>query len=170
MNKSGFTLLELMIGATVLIVALVGLIAAYIGCFTLNEGARNLTIAINGAQEKLEEIRNHNFDTMVGDYSPGGSDGNTFTIDPTNWLTAENQTAVIYILNPQTDVILNTSPTANPGLDLYKITITICWRQKGGRIFGEDGNLDGVFDAGEDINGNDRLDSPAQLVTLMAKR
>ena len=36
MAKSGFTLLELMIGVAILVIALVGLIAAYIGCFTLN--------------------------------------------------------------------------------------------------------------------------------------
>lgn len=169
-KKSGFTLLELMIGAAVLIVALVGLIAAYTGCFTVNETSRSLTFAINGAQEKLEEMRNHNFDTIVGAYSPGGSEGNTFTINPANWLATENQNAVIYILNPQTNAILNTSPAANPGLDLYKIIITVCWRQKGGRIFGEDSDLDGVIDSGEDTNENNILDSPVQLVTLLAKR
>ena len=53
-------MLELMIGAAVLIVALVGLIAAYTGCFSLNESARNLTIAINDAQCVIEEIRDRN--------------------------------------------------------------------------------------------------------------
>ena len=126
---------------------------------------------MNGAQQKLEEIRNHNFNTMVGDYSPGGSEGNTFTIDPANWLAAGDQSAVIYILNPQTGVILNTSPSANPGLDLYEIRVTICWRQKGNRIIGEDANLDGVWDqASEDANGNGQLDSPAQIVTLISER
>lgn len=62
---SGFTLLELMIGVTVLIIALVGLIAAYTGCFSLNESARNLTIAINDAQCVMEEIRAMNIPTNI---------------------------------------------------------------------------------------------------------
>lgn len=59
-KKLGFTLLELMIGTAVLIIALVGLISAYIGCFALNESARNLTIAVNDAQCVMEEIRDMN--------------------------------------------------------------------------------------------------------------
>lgn len=169
-GSRGFTLLELMIGSAILIVALAGLLAAFIGCLRLNETAKNLTIAINGAQEKLEEIRNYNFNTMVGAYSPGGSQGNTFTIDPANWLAAENQRAVIYILNPQTGAILNTSPLANPGLALYEVRIAVCWRQSTGRLFGEDDNLNGTLNIGEDDNSNGYIDSPGQLVTLIAER
>lgn len=64
-NNSGFTLLELMIGAAVLIIALVGLIAAYIGCFALNESAKNLTIATNHAQCVMEEIRDRNITSNI---------------------------------------------------------------------------------------------------------
>ena len=166
----GFTLLELMIGSAILIVALAGLLAAFIGCFRLNETAKNLTIAVTGAQEKLEEIRNYNFDTVVGSYSPGGSQGNTFTIDPATWLAVANQRAVIYILDPQTGAILNTGPMADPGLSLYEVRIAVCWRQKGGRMLGEDDNLNGALNAGEDDNGNGYIDSPAQLATLIAER
>ncbi|MBU1007395.1 MAG: hypothetical protein KKH08_07415 [Candidatus Omnitrophica bacterium] len=58
--KSGFTLLELMIGAAILIFAISGLIAAYTGCFALNESAGNLTIASNHIQCVMEEIRDRN--------------------------------------------------------------------------------------------------------------
>ncbi|MFH1854584.1 MAG: type II secretion system protein [Candidatus Omnitrophota bacterium] len=64
-KRPGFTLLELMIGAAVLIIALVGLIAAYVGCFALNESARNLTIAANDAQCVMEEIRDVNIPTNI---------------------------------------------------------------------------------------------------------
>lgn len=178
MNKTGFTLIELMIGAVVLVTALLGLLGVFTGCFGLNETARNLTIAINGSQQRLEEMRRHtlaNFDSIVGDCSPGGSVGNTFTIN--NWLPAAEQGAVIYILNPQTGAILNTSPAANPGLTLYEVRITVCWRQRGGRIIGEDNGtgaggiaLDGVLNGSEDVDGNNMLDSPAQIITLMGQR
>lgn len=64
-DNSGFTLLELMIGTAVLIIALVGLIAAYMGCFALNESARNLTIATNHAQCVMEEIRDRNVTSNI---------------------------------------------------------------------------------------------------------
>lgn len=146
-KNSGFTLLELMIGAVVLIVALVGLIAAYTGCFMLNEGARNLTIAINGAQDKMEEIRNLSFDQIAG------QDGTNFETDG---LRDSDSEGIVEV------------DSSNP--DLLVVTVTICWRQKGGRIIGEDSNLNGNLDTGEDVNGNNQLDSPAQLVTLMARR
>ena len=148
MKKSGFTLLELMIGAAVLIVALVGLIAAYIGCFTLNEGARNLTIAINGTQAEMERIRNLSFDQI------DDQNGTNFEIDG---LDSSESEGIVEV------------DSSNP--DLLKVAVTVSWRQKGGRVFGEDRNLNGIFEpATEDINGNGKLDSPAQLVTLMAKR
>ena len=175
-RRAGFTLVELALVIAIMGVVLTGLLGAFIACFALNETSENLTIAINGAQVKMEEIRNHvdtvnDFGVLITDYSPGGVIGNTFTIDPVNWLGAVNQSAVIYILDPQSGIILNTGPTADPGLDLYDIRITVCWRQKGGRIVGEDSNLDGVLNAGEDTSTvNNILDSPAQIITLIAKR
>ncbi len=176
---TGFTLVEVMIAAAVSVVVLLGLLGSYVGCFNLNESAKNLTIAMNGAQEKLEEIRNHcsdHFGTMVADYSPGGLIGDTFTISPGTWLAAGNQSAVVYILDPQTGAILNTGPAANPGLDLYEIRIVVCWRQRGGRTVGEDNGrgggiaLNGICDGAEDTNGNNILDSPAQIATLITER
>ena len=146
-DSEGFTLLELMIGASVLVVALVGLIAAFSGCFTLNETARNTTIAINGAQDRIEWIRNITFDQIAN------QDGTNFEIDG---LPDGDSEGIVEV------------DSINP--DLYRITITISWRQKGGRIFGEDTNLNGAFEAGEDVNENGRLDSPVRLVTLIARR
>lgn len=146
-NSRGFTLLELMIGAAVLITALAGLIAAFSGCFTLNETARNTTIAINGAQDRIEWIRNITFDQI------SNQDGTNFEI---NGLSDGDSEGIVEV------------DSSNP--DLYRITVTISWRQKGGRIFGEDANLNGVFEAGEDVNENGRLDSPVQLVTLITRR
>ncbi|MBU4312687.1 MAG: prepilin-type N-terminal cleavage/methylation domain-containing protein [Candidatus Omnitrophica bacterium] len=147
-HNSGFTLLEMMIGAMILIVALVGIIAAYTGCFTLNETARNLTIAINGCQEKLEEIRNESFGQIFANY-------NSTTFEVAGLSNSDSEGVV---------EVNNTNP------DLLRISVTICWQQKGDRIFGEDSDLDGALDAGEDVNGNDQLDSPAKLVTLIARR
>ncbi len=53
---------------------------------------------------------------------------------------------------------------------LLKIKVTCCWKEKGGRIIGEDKNLNGQLDIGEDINGNGELDSPVKLVTYIANK
>ena len=142
-------MLELMIAAVVLVVALLGLLGVFTGCFGLNETARNLTIAINGAQAETERIRNLPFNQI------SAQDGTSFEI--TGIADASSEGIVeVNISNP----------------DLLTVTVTVCWRQKGGRIIGEDANLDGAFDlVTEDTNpANGQLDSPAQIVTLMAER
>ena len=62
---TGFTLMELVVASAILVVALVGLIAVFVGSFTLSEGARNLTIATNDAQTVMEEIRDYNIPSLI---------------------------------------------------------------------------------------------------------
>jgi Tfp pilus assembly protein PilV len=143
---TGFTLLELMLAAGVLIVAISGLIAAFIGCYCLNETARNLTFATMGAQEKLEEIRNHNFYKIYQDYYNGSTFGVTGIAEAKGRVDVDN---------------------TNP--DLLEITVTICWKQVGGRIIGEARDVGGNLVI-EDIDGDGKIESPVQLVTLMTKR
>ena len=117
MKKSGFTLLELMIGAAVLIVALVGLIAAYVGCFTLNESARNLTTASNHAQCIMEEIRDRN------------SDYNITQEDWTTWASTDlPDGGSCNTLDNESIVVTYPSGTgANP----LEILVTVNWAEKG---------------------------------------
>ncbi|MBU1932500.1 MAG: type II secretion system GspH family protein [Candidatus Omnitrophica bacterium] len=114
---TGFTLLELMIGTAVLIIALVGLIAAYIGCFSLNESARNLTIAVNDAQCVTEEIRDINIPLKITSQdwtawaladSPGGGGCNSL----------DNETVIV------------TYPSGTSAEPL-EILVTVSWTEKG---------------------------------------
>ena len=153
-TQYAFTLLELMIAAAVLIVALLGLLGVFTGCFGLNETAKNLTIAINGAQEKMEEIRNADFGTIIANYN------GPFNISGLDGIGRVDATYV-----------------AGTNNSLIDIRVVICWRQGRNRIIGEDDGtgaggiaLDGVLNGNEDVNGNNMLDSPAQIVTLMAER
>ena len=43
------------------------------------------------------------------------------------------------------------------------VTVSFSWRESGGRIIGEDLNLNGRLDAGEDKNGNGIIDSVVQF-------
>lgn len=146
-NLKGFTLIEVMIGAFILASVILSIIAAYITCFELVYTSRNMTFAVNSAKAKMEEIRDYNFYGIYADYN-----NQTFSIAE---LPASESRGIIYVDN--------SSP------DLLKVTISVCWRQRS-RLIGEDNNLNGAIDAGEDINHNDIIDSPAQLVSLITMR
>ena len=48
---------------------------------------------------------------------------------------------------------------------LLKVTIPFCFRLPNGRVIGEDKDLDAALDAGEDLDGNGRLDSVTEIET-----
>ena len=148
MKNKGFTLLELMIAAGVLIVALSGLLAIFTNLLSLNENSRKLTIAMAACQDKLEEIRNSNFSTLYATYNNASFDPAGFTVG-----------------QAKGNVSINNS---NP--NLLQVFVSVSWRTRSNRVIGEDTNLNGVFEAGEDSNPNGRLDSPAAIATLMSKR
>jgi len=53
--------------------------------------------------------------------------------------------------------------------ELLEVTVSVCWQQVL-RVIGEDKNLNGVLDAGEDTNGNGKIDSSVQLVTRIVNK
>jgi prepilin-type N-terminal cleavage/methylation domain-containing protein len=146
MNK-GFTMMELLMAILVLVIALVGLLYAYVGCFNLNETARNLTVATNAAQQRMEEIRNTSFDSIVGAYN-----NQTFTIS--NWLSTQDYIGKSFV----TTVVAN---------QLLKATVVICWRQGGGRIIGQAQDSGGNLVL---IDDTENAQSPCVLVTYIARR
>jgi type II secretory pathway pseudopilin PulG len=147
-NNHGLTLLELMIATVVLVIAISGLLATFINILSLNETSRKLSLAIAACQDKLEEIRNSSFSTLFTTY-------NGMHFDPDGFL-AQDAEGNVYIDN------------ANP--NLLEVCVSISWRERSNKIIGEDKNLDGVLNSGEDINSNGRLSSPAEIVTLIGQR
>lgn len=150
----GFTLLELMLAATILIVAVAGLLASYVLCFNLAETAKNMTLATTAIQFKLEEIRDHTFGDITADF-----DNTTFTV---SGFGAGQATGAIYVESITTDIL--------------RVTVSVCWRQRGNRIFGEDNGrgggvtLSGHLEGTEDIDADGIVDSPAMISTLMINR
>ena len=57
---------------------------------------------------------------------------------------------------------------SNP--DLLHVSVVFCWKQPNGRVLGEDKDLDGQLDVGEDMNSNGRLDSIVQIETYIYNR
>ena len=60
LRTNGFTLIEIMLGASILAVVIVALMGAFISQAYLNTNARNLTAAMNNAMRVMEQIRLQN--------------------------------------------------------------------------------------------------------------
>lgn len=82
-KKLGFTLIELMIAAAVVVIAFTGLLAMYIVCLNLAEEAHSLTVAVYDASKIMERIRVTNFDDIATTdwtaWAAGGGGCNTLT-------------------------------------------------------------------------------------------
>ena len=139
-KHNGFTLLELMIGATIFLFAFLGILGSYLACIELSAVSKNASVALHTAKMKLENIKNVPFSQIKATYH------NIVFTTPT-------------LQGKGVSYVDDTDPT------LLKITVSFSWRQANGRIIGEDSNLDGLLNIGEDKNGNGMLDSPVELVT-----
>lgn len=156
-NRKGFTLIELLIAIFIATLVLGAFLSVINYSLELQETNRNLVIATNSARQKIEEIRNTSFDSIIATYNDGPS--RIFTpagLDGRGRITAS------YVTGSNNNLI--------------DVRIAICWRQKGGRIIGEDNGrtggtaLDGILNGGEDLNGNGLIDSPCVLSTAISRK
>jgi len=145
-SNNGLTLVELLLTLTILAFCLTGILLTYVNMFMLSDLARNLTLATNSTQEKMEEIRRTNFDSLLA------LNATTFNLTGFSSFDAKGLIEV----------------TNTTYADLKRVRITASFKSRL-KIIGEDQNLNGVLNSGEDLNGNGRLDSPLELVTLIAR-
>jgi prepilin-type N-terminal cleavage/methylation domain-containing protein len=151
----GFTLVELLLAVGIFAVCLCGILLTYIGMLLLSDLSRDLTLGTNAVQAKMEEMKNTGFDSL------SSFNGTTFAINGFSISYAKGRIEVC-------DNV--TCPALVPYGDLKRVRIVACFKSRG-RVIGEDKNLNGSLDIGmgEDTNGNTRLDSPVELLTLIAK-
>lgn len=149
-TQKGFTLVEVLVSAAMLVIVVLGVSQLFVYCSLLTDTSGNLTIAMSEAQSKMDEIRNSTYSTIATNYASGGSSGNTFD------LTQTTGKGAIYIDSSNTS--------------LLQVKITVSWRDRNRRIVGEDLDLDGALDGGEDTNSSGQLDSPATIICLIAQR
>ena len=139
--KKGFTMPELLVAVLLLISIFTGAMLIFVNCLELSDLASNSSAAILAAKNKLTEITNTPVSQIYTNYN-----NIAFNIN------GLNGKGVSYVNN------------ADPSL--LSVTVVIGWKQGNGRLIGEDVDLDGQLDPGEDKNGNNRLDSLVQLITL----
>lgn len=187
-NRDGFTFTEIVLGAMVLAIAIAAILGAYVGQITLNEHARNLSLAIHDANRVIEQIRQNN--TTCGNaptaQPPSGTVlNNGFEIGWDNWLAtagggrslppgpAGNELVVATCQNRNGIVVSCAAPPS--GTDPLRVTVAVCWRHRE-RTIGEC-----TWNAGTStLTPNDAvvvaadtasvIDSPAMLTTLVTCR
>jgi type II secretory pathway pseudopilin PulG len=103
----GFTLLELMIVAGILLIAILGLLATFINCMFLNESNKNLTIAVNDAQYALEQIKSIAFNQISNFIN---------NFNPTQFSNLNNETI--------------TFPSPSYGAKISEITVNVSWKER----------------------------------------
>ena len=143
-SRGGFTLVETMVAAVIMIGAFTAVLLTYIKCIELSELSKNSSIALSLAKNRIEAAKNTAFFQITAQFN--GVSFATGTL---------NGQGISYV-------------TSN-GANLLTLTVSVCWKQGKGtsRLIGEDADLDGVLDAGEDKNGNGRIDSPVQIVSMI---
>ncbi len=139
-RSSGLTLIEVLVAAGVFLVAATGILSSFSQCVELNQMGMRSTIAVQGVKNKVEEIKSSTFANIFTNYN-----NRTFTIPGLDGI------GVIYV------------DTANT--KLVEVKVVFCWRLADGRVAGEDTNLNGILNTGEDKNGNGQLDSYVQVIT-----
>ena len=149
-REEGFTLLELLFAVSILVAVIAGMVRLFVFTSTQADIAGRKTIAVSEAQTKLEEIRNHDYDLVATDYGSGGTPGNTFNLSLIDGM------GVIYIDSSNAELLV--------------LEVVVSWNNKYNRVVGEDQDLDGVLDAGEDTNSNGKLDSSVELITYLTRR
>ncbi len=142
-ETGGFTLVELLIATLVMLEVFVAVVLGLVQGLAVNELSRDTALALSAARHRLAEIENAPFSQVHATYH-----NTTFT-------------------TPGLDG-LGTVRVDDSDPKLLVVSATVCWREKDGRVIGEDRNLNGILLSDEDDNGNGVIDSPVQLTTLIS--
>ena len=143
--NQGFVLPEVMLACAIAAFAICGLLLMYVAGMDLIRVSKNSSIASSAALGLIEEIRNTPFPDIVTDYN-----GLKFSVN-----NIPGSSGIVYVDDTDAEFLL--------------VTVSVCWPQ-GNRVIGEDLNLNGDLDMGEDTNGNLIIDSPVQLITQVVNR
>ena len=144
-RERGFTLLEVMFAALVMVALLVGVLSLYTSCLNLQETAKNSFRASFQLSSKIEEIKGTSF----------------------NGISAyNNNRTALNGLDGEMLVEVNPSPESTNG-DLLEVRVIAGWTQKDGSRSGEYGPNPDNSDQVElfDMNGNGTIESPYELIT-----
>ena len=144
-SVQAFTIAELLIATTVILLTSLAILFSYVQCLELNTINKDTLAALTSARNAMESIKGTSFGQIYATYNK-----KNFQLEG---LSEGIGNIKIDNKNPQ----------------LLGISVKCFWKSKK-RMIGEDANLNGSLDFGEDLNNNGELDSPTTLFTHIAKR
>lgn len=152
-KKTGFTVAEVLVALTILAVSLCGLLLTYLNMFVLADLTRDAASAESALRARVEEIKSVPFDNLTSESGPFNLTDYGFSSGLQSMGTVE---------------VTSNFAGYNGTLTMIRAVATYVSRD---RVIGEDVNFNGQLDEdeGEDTNGNHRLDSPVELITLIVK-
>jgi len=151
-NRKGFALIEMLLATAIAAFAVCGILLMYVAGMDLIRTSKNASMATSAAEGLIERMRSTSFPkiALTPAQDPDGFKDMLFTVNG-----IPNSMGRVYVDDTDPEFLL--------------VTISVCWRQ-GNRIIGEDLNLNGQLDAGEDTNGSGIIDSTVELVTQVANQ
>lgn len=120
LNKSGFTLAELLLGAAIMAFALAGLLALFISCMRFDEFNRNLSQATGHTQFVMEDIKNELAVGSLDDIRDKIDNGDW------NWSAAGGQIADNGLSPVSEEEIVTTYDEDDT--DPLDVTVSVTWR------------------------------------------
>jgi len=112
-NERASSLVEVMVAIGIMVVVFSGLLQVFLTSSLLSEMSANISASVSEAQNKIEEIRGHEFDDIATDYGASGTPGDTFT--PA-------------LLGGSGEINLTTL-----GTGLLQVEVIVDWTEKNGR-------------------------------------
>ena len=116
-QRKGASLVEVMVAAGVMVIVFAGLLQVFLYSTILSDMSGNIIAATANAQDILEEMKAHDFDSIVTDYGASGTPGDTFTA----WASNGTGQITITALEP----------------DLLQIDIVVSWTERSTRAMSE---------------------------------
>jgi prepilin-type N-terminal cleavage/methylation domain-containing protein len=163
-GKKGMTLVEVLVASSIFAFCIAGLLLTYMNLFVLTDLSRDTTIANNALAAKLEAAKTVSFGNLLTwcNTSTGFNVANEDLLSGgVPIVIGKGNITCEYVPDPFTNTTYS---------DLIKVRVVISYKSRS-RVVGEDQNLNGQLDIGEDdaryAGGAGRLDSPVEGVVLI---
>jgi Tfp pilus assembly protein PilV len=153
----GLSLIEVLVAIFIVVLSVGALATMYPGLFTsVNLDMQSLR-AWELCQQHMETLKNSPFANLWGQaYRPWDQSPNTVKITTSD----SNFSCVYYVEKLRDTNLLEIS-------DLVKVVVVVCFKT-GKNVIGEDKNLNGILNSGEDTSPIDsKISSPTTLTTLV---
>jgi hypothetical protein len=168
-KRDGFTYTEILLTLPIILISIFAAAAALMGSLSFNQTARFHTQAMNFGIWRMEQIRsNATLDPSA--FRAAMLSFNNRRYPPVIPAQGDVNTMQSLGLDPTGMEVISRAAMLSPTADIADVTVLVCYRDKGGRVVGEDRDFDGALDAGEDRNGNGGLDSPIMFRSMVARK